>query len=127
MSARGRSVSTCASIRTTRGIDPSISSSRAQISGTSPKPSRRAAYAGNSETRSEVAVKITLMKSSTSRPLAVITSQDHLGDPLEHVLAHVLLELGRSPHRPHRHGSHPSQLGRSEPGGVQQHAELVAA
>ena len=58
MSARGRSVSTCAIIRTTRGIEPSISSSRAQISGTSVKPSCRAAYAGNSETRSVVAVKM---------------------------------------------------------------------
>ena len=39
ISARGRSVSTWAIIRTTRGIEPSISSSRAQISGTSPNPS----------------------------------------------------------------------------------------
>src|SRR6478735_8735941 len=74
MSALGRSVSTCAIIRTTRGMEPAISSSRAQISGTSPKPSRRAAYAGNSECRSDVAVKITEMKSSTSRPLASMTS-----------------------------------------------------
>ena len=104
MSARGRSVSTCASIRTTRGIDRSISSSRAQSSGTSPKPSWRAAYAGNSETRSEVAVKITEMKSSTSRPLAVHRVEHHLRDPLEHVLAVVLVELGRSSYRPDRHG-----------------------
>src|SRR4051812_48099034 len=74
MSDLGRSVSTWASIRTTRGIELSISSSRAHRSGTSPKPSCRAAYAGNSETRSEVAVKITEMKSSTSRPLASIAS-----------------------------------------------------
>src|SRR4051794_33504680 len=74
MSLRGRSVSTWAIIRTTRDIDPSISSSRAQISGTSPNPRRRAAYAGNSETRSEVAVKITEMKSSTSSPLDSMTS-----------------------------------------------------
>ena len=45
-----------------------------RMRGTSPKPSRRAAYAGNSETRSEVAVKITEMKSSTTRPLDSITS-----------------------------------------------------
>ena len=74
MSARGRSVSTCAIIRTTRGIEPSISSSRAQSSGTSVNPSWRAAYAGNSETRSDVAVKITEMKSSTSSPLASMAS-----------------------------------------------------
>src|SRR3954454_9820000 len=74
MSDFGSSVSMWASIRTTRGIDRSISSSRAQSSGTSPNPSCRAAYAGNSETRSEVAVKITEMKSSTSRPLASMAS-----------------------------------------------------
>src|SRR6478672_7248816 len=73
MSARGRSDSTCAIIRTTRGMDPSISSSRVQISGTSVKPSMRAAYAGNSETRSVVAVKMIEMKSSSTQPLASIT------------------------------------------------------
>ena len=57
-SARGRSVSTCAIRRTTRGIDPSISSSRAHTRGTSENPSCRAAYAGNSLTRSLVAVKM---------------------------------------------------------------------
>src|SRR4051794_12911453 len=73
MSFRDRSVSTCAIIRTTRGIEDSISSSRAQIRGTSSKPSCRAAYAGNSECRSAVAVKMMLMKSSTPSSLASST------------------------------------------------------
>src|SRR3954452_3702314 len=75
MSLRDRSVSTCAIIRTTRGIEEPISSSRAQIRGTSSKPSWRAAYAGNSECRSEVAVKMMLMKSSTASELASSTSR----------------------------------------------------
>ena len=103
MSARGRSVSTWAIIRTTRGIEPAISSSRAHSSGTSPKPSRRAAYAGNSETRSEVAVKMTEMKSSTSRPLDVHHVGHHLGDPLEHVLARRRPRAGSLPAPPDRH------------------------
>ena len=48
-------------------------------------------------------MKITEMKSSTSRPLDVHHVEHHLGDPLEHVLAVVVLELGRAPHRPHCH------------------------
>ena len=107
MSARGRSVSTCAIIRTTRGIEPSISSSRAQISGTSPKPSMPRGV--RRELRDQVGGggEDDEMKSSTSRPLASITSSDHLGDPLEHVLALVVVELGRSSHRPDCHGPRP--------------------
>ena len=74
----------------------SISSSRAQIRGTSSKPSWRAAYAGNSECRSEVAVKMMLMKSSTSSVVGLHHAAHHLGDPVEHVLAGVGLELGGS-------------------------------
>ena len=48
----GSSDSTWASSRTTRGMEPSISSSRAHSSGISPNPSWRAAYAGNSACRS---------------------------------------------------------------------------
>ena len=83
----------------------SISSSRAHISGTSPKPSWRAAYAGNSACRSPVAVKITLMKSSTVEIVGVHHVAHHLGDPVEHVVAVVGLELGRSPHGADGHGS----------------------
>jgi hypothetical protein len=44
-----------------------------QIRGTSVNPSIRAAYAGNSETRSVVAVKMIEMKSSSTQPFASIT------------------------------------------------------
>src|SRR5579871_4709628 len=64
----------CIISRTTRGIAPGTPISPAHNSGTSWKPSLRAASAGNSAVRSLVAVKITLMTSSVLRSLRVITS-----------------------------------------------------
>ena len=67
---RGRApCSRCIRTRTVSGIPPSMPSSRAQISGTSPRPSARAAVAGNSAVRSSVAVKMMLTMSSCSMPL----------------------------------------------------------
>ena len=53
---RGRSVSTCAISRTTRGMAPGTGISVAHISGTAWKPVLRAASAGNSAVRSGVTV-----------------------------------------------------------------------
>ena len=142
MSLRARSVSTWAIIRTTRGIEPSISSSRAQISGTSSKPSWRAAYAGNSECRSEVAVKMMLMKSSTVERVGLHHAAHHLGDPVEHVVAGVGSRAGWLPARRGRtrmspHSIDGARVALSQPspasavrpglraGGVQQRAELA--
>ena len=66
---RGRSVSTWASSRSTRGIAPGTAISVAQSSGTSVIPISRAAYAGNSAVRSGVAVNTTLIRSSLVRSL----------------------------------------------------------
>src|SRR5580693_8552463 len=71
---RGRSVSTWAISRTTRGSAPGTAISDAQISGTSWKPILRAASAGNSAVRSGVAVNRTLITSSVDRSLRAITS-----------------------------------------------------
>ena len=51
------------------GLPCTIPSSRAQISGTSPSPSARAAVAGNSAVMSSVAVKMMLTRSSWATPL----------------------------------------------------------
>src|SRR5690606_1040092 len=71
---RGRSVSTCAISRMTRGSDPGTAISDAHSSGTSWNPSLRAARAGNSAVRSGVVVKMTLMTSSVLSSLRAITS-----------------------------------------------------
>ena len=63
-SARLRSVVRCISTRMQRGVPPSTSSSRAQISGTSPRPILRAPVAGKVAWRSSVAVKRMLTMSS---------------------------------------------------------------
>ncbi len=99
----GSSDSTWASSRTTRGIEPSISSSRAHSSGISPKPSWRAAYAGNSACRSPVAVNMTLMKSSTSSALASITASTSSATRSSICSRVSVFQLGGSAHRAHRH------------------------
>ena len=68
-SARLRSVVRCISTRMHRGVPPSTSSSRAQMSGTSPRPILRAPVAGKVEWRSSVAVKRMLTMSSWSTSL----------------------------------------------------------
>src|SRR4051794_11586939 len=63
------------SVRTTRGIEPGTSISWAHSSGTWPKPSRRAATAGNSASRSGVSVKIALTTRSGVSSLRVRISR----------------------------------------------------
>jgi hypothetical protein len=67
-------VSTCASRRSTRGIEPGTPISVVHSSGTSVSPSNRAAYAGNSALRSGVAVNTMLIKSAGSMALRCSTS-----------------------------------------------------
>ena len=100
VSAAGR-VSTWAISRTTRGSAPGTSISVAQISGTSWKPSLRAASAGNSAVRSGVAVKITLITSSVVSLLRSITSVTSSVDPGEDRLTVVGVDLDRPADRPH--------------------------
>ena len=67
--SRRRSVLRCISTRMHRGVEPAMDSSRAQISGTSPRPMLRAAVAGKTLVRSSVAVNRIEMMSSWSTPL----------------------------------------------------------
>ena len=62
-------VSRCIMTRMQRGCAPFMSSSRAHSSGTSPKPTARAAVAGNIEWMSSVAVNSTEMMTLWSTPL----------------------------------------------------------
>src|SRR5579872_259146 len=58
-----------------RGIEPGTGTSRAHRSGTRCRPSRRAATAGNSASRSAVSVKMQLTMSCECRPLRAISSR----------------------------------------------------
>ena len=51
------------------GTEPTMASSRAQMSGTAPSPMVRAAVAGKTDTMSSVAVKRIDTMSSSTRPL----------------------------------------------------------
>src|SRR6185295_1169289 len=62
-------------VRITRGIAPGTSISRAQISGTVSRPSRRAATAGNSASRSPVVVKRQLTIASARSSLRSSSSR----------------------------------------------------
>ena len=68
-------VSMCIRMRRQRGCMPAMSSSRAHIRGTSPKPISRAAWAGNMQWTSSVAVNTTEMMSSCSTALAPIMAR----------------------------------------------------
>src|SRR5690348_15854209 len=81
MSWRLRSVSTCAINRTTRSIAPGTGISVAHMNGTSVTPACRAAYAGNSATRSGVEVKNTLIRSSALSSLRPRTAWISLATP----------------------------------------------
>ena len=83
--AAGAPLSAWAMTRTTRGSAPATSISCAHSSGTSPRPTVRAAAAGNSLVRSGVAVKMTEIRSSMVRPLRSSICPQQLDDSLGHL------------------------------------------
>ena len=100
---RGWPVSTCISSRTTRGIAPGTSISVAHSSGTSWKPSLRAASAGNSAVRSWVAVNTHADHVVRGQLLRVMTSVTSSDGAFQDRRALVRGHLDRAADRPDRH------------------------
>ena len=90
----GASVVTCSMTRMQRGTDPTMASSRAQISGTAPRPMVRAAVAGKIDTMSSVAVKRIDTMSSSTRPLRSMMRVEQGHHPLGDGLGGVLVDGG---------------------------------
>ena len=76
----------------TDGIEPSTGISRAHISGTLPRPIRRAASAGNAERRSSVTVNSTLTRSSCSMSLRSRTDASSRSVASKHDLGLVAID-----------------------------------
>ena len=81
-----------------------MDSSRAQISGTAPRPMLRAAVAGKVDTMSSVAVKRMEMMSSSARPLRSMICAEQRHHPLGDGPDVVGVDRGRAADGSHGQG-----------------------